>query len=74
MSLKCSSLYLALFKITSPQLLAGGNGITSATIVGDVYIHPSAKVHPTAKVIIILSSSSILSLAVSIAQGYLLFV
>lgn len=50
MSLKCSSLYLALFKITSPQLLACGNGITSATIAGDVYIHPSAKVHPTAKI------------------------
>ncbi|KAH9790477.1 NTP transferase domain-containing protein [Citrus sinensis] len=50
MSLKCSSLYLALFKITSPQLLASGNGITSATIAGDVYIHPSAKVHPTAKI------------------------
>ncbi|ESR59665.1 hypothetical protein CICLE_v10015419mg [Citrus x clementina] len=50
MSLKCSSLYLALFKITSPQLLASGNGITSATIAGDVYIHPSAKIHPTAKI------------------------
>ncbi|KAK9221329.1 hypothetical protein WN944_009755 [Citrus x changshan-huyou] len=64
MSLKCSSLYLALFKITSPQLLASGNGITSATIAGDVYIHPSAKVHPTAKVINISSSSSILSSAI----------
>lgn len=50
MSLKCSSLYLAQFKTTSPQLLASGNGITSATIAGDVYIHPSAKVHPTAKI------------------------
>lgn len=50
MSLKCSSLYLALFKITSPQLLASGNGISSATIAGDVYIHPSAKIHPTAKI------------------------
>ncbi|GAY46671.1 hypothetical protein CUMW_098860 [Citrus unshiu] len=64
MSLKCSSLYLALFKITSPQLLASGNGITSATIAGDVYIHPSAKIHPTAKVINISSSSSILSSAI----------
>ncbi|KAH9790480.1 NTP transferase domain-containing protein [Citrus sinensis] len=73
MSLKCSSLYLALFKITSPQLLASGNGITSATIAGDVYIHPSAKVHPTAKVINISSSSSILSSAVSIALSYCLY-
>lgn len=73
MSLKCSSLYLALFKITSPQLLASGNGISSATIAGDVYIHPSAKIHPTAKVINISSSSSILSSAVSIALSYCLY-
>ncbi|KAJ4729143.1 putative Mannose-1-phosphate guanyltransferase [Melia azedarach] len=49
-SLKCSALYLAQFKITSPHLLASGNGNKSATIIGDVYIHPSAKVHPTAKI------------------------
>ncbi|CAN1133078.1 Mannose-1-phosphate guanyltransferase alpha [Linum perenne] len=49
MSLKCSSLYLAQFRFTSPHLLASGDGSKSATIVGDVYIHPSAKVHPTAK-------------------------
>ncbi|XP_043704372.1 mannose-1-phosphate guanyltransferase alpha [Telopea speciosissima] len=50
MSLKCSALYLALFRFTSPHLLASGNGTKSATIMGDVYIHPSAKVHPTAKI------------------------
>ncbi|KAF9667813.1 hypothetical protein SADUNF_Sadunf15G0062400 [Salix dunnii] len=50
MSLKCSGLYLAQFRSTSPNLLAGGDGLKSATIVGDVYIHPSAKVHPTAKI------------------------
>ncbi|KAM7471350.1 hypothetical protein LguiA_009533 [Lonicera macranthoides] len=50
MSLKCSGLYLYQFRFTSPQLLASGDGIKSATIIGDVYIHPSAKVHPTAKV------------------------
>ncbi|XP_022150070.1 mannose-1-phosphate guanyltransferase alpha-like [Momordica charantia] len=50
MSLKCSALYLAQFQLTSPHLLASGNGTKSATIIGDVYIHPSAKVHPTAKI------------------------
>ncbi|KAG9152818.1 hypothetical protein Leryth_017642 [Lithospermum erythrorhizon] len=50
MSLKCSALYLSLFRFTSPQTLANGDGTKSATIVGDVYIHPSAKVHPTAKI------------------------
>lgn len=50
MSLKCSGLYLSQFRLTSPHLLAGGDGIRSASIVGDVYLHPSAKVHPTAKV------------------------
>ncbi|KAJ9683560.1 hypothetical protein PVL29_019225 [Vitis rotundifolia] len=50
MSLKCSSLYLAQFRYTSPHLLASGDGTKCATIVGDVYIHPSAKVHPTAKI------------------------
>lgn len=50
MSLKCSSLYLAQFRYTSPHLLASGDGTKSATIVGDVYIHQSAKVHPTAKI------------------------
>lgn len=51
MSLKCSSLYLSQFRFTSSHLLASGDGIKNATIVGDVYIHPSAKVHPTAKVV-----------------------
>lgn len=50
MSLKCSGLYLAEFRFTSPHLLAGGDGTKSASIVGDVYLHPSAKVHPTAKI------------------------
>ncbi|XP_043723607.1 mannose-1-phosphate guanyltransferase alpha-like [Telopea speciosissima] len=50
MSLKCSALYLAQFRFTSPHLLSIGNGTKSATIMGDVYIHPSAKVHPTAKI------------------------
>ncbi|RZC93167.1 hypothetical protein C5167_029144 [Papaver somniferum] len=50
MSLKCSSLYLSHLRFTSPQLLANGNGTSSATIVGDVYVHPSAKIHSTAKI------------------------
>lgn len=50
MSLKCSALYLAQFKMTSPHLLASGDGIKNASIIGDVFIHPSAKVHPTAKI------------------------
>ncbi|EYU44684.1 hypothetical protein ABFS82_08G016800 [Erythranthe guttata] len=48
-SIKCSALYLAQFRITSPHLLASGDDST-ATVVGDVYIHPSAKVHPTSKI------------------------
>ncbi|KAL5544339.1 hypothetical protein UlMin_008123 [Ulmus minor] len=50
MSLKCSALYLAQFRFTSPHLLASGDGVKSANIVGDVYVHPSAKIHPTAKI------------------------
>ncbi|KAJ8531078.1 hypothetical protein K7X08_025809 [Anisodus acutangulus] len=50
MSLKCSALYLAQFRYTTPHLLASGDGTSNATIVGDVYIHPSAKVHSTAKI------------------------
>ncbi|XP_008812895.2 mannose-1-phosphate guanyltransferase alpha-like isoform X2 [Phoenix dactylifera] len=50
MSLKCSALYLSQFRHTSPHLLAGGGDTRCATIVGDVYIHPSAKVHLTAKI------------------------
>ncbi|KAH7673485.1 mannose-1-phosphate guanylyltransferase protein [Dioscorea alata] len=50
MSLKCSALYLHQFRYTSPQLLANAKDAKGATIIGDVYIHPSAKVHPTAKV------------------------
>uniref|UniRef100_A0A1D1ZAG0 Mannose-1-phosphate guanyltransferase alpha n=1 Tax=Anthurium amnicola TaxID=1678845 RepID=A0A1D1ZAG0_9ARAE len=50
MSLKCSALYLSQYRYTSPHLLAGGDGSNNPTIVGDVYIHPSAKVHSTAKI------------------------
>ncbi|GAB4831789.1 hypothetical protein Ancab_005801 [Ancistrocladus abbreviatus] len=50
MSLKCSSLYLAQFRLTSSYLLASGNVSKNVNIIGDVYIHPSAKVHPTAKI------------------------
>ncbi|XP_008658014.1 uncharacterized protein [Zea mays] len=50
MSLRCSGLYLSQFRHTSPHLLASGDGKRTATIVGDVYIHPSAKVHPTSKI------------------------
>ncbi|KAL1551244.1 mannose-1-phosphate guanylyltransferase [Salvia divinorum] len=50
MSLKCSGLYLAQFRRTSPHLLASGDGTKNAAISGNVYIHPSAKVHPTAKI------------------------
>ncbi|KAA8548043.1 hypothetical protein F0562_004696 [Nyssa sinensis] len=49
-SLKCSALYLVQFRLTSPHLLASGDGTKSATVIGDVYVHPSAKVHPTAKI------------------------
>ncbi|TVU47983.1 hypothetical protein EJB05_07601 [Eragrostis curvula] len=50
MSLRCSGLYLSQFHRTSPHILASGDGKRSATIVGDVYIHPSAKVHRTSKI------------------------
>ncbi|CAL0321771.1 unnamed protein product [Lupinus luteus] len=50
MSLKCSELYLAQFRYTSSHLLASGDGKRNPTVVGDVYIHPSAKVHPSAKI------------------------
>ncbi|KAJ6820454.1 mannose-1-phosphate guanyltransferase alpha-like [Iris pallida] len=49
-SLKCSALYLSQFCHTSPQLLAAGSATKSAMIIGDVYIHPSAKVHASAKI------------------------
>lgn len=50
MSLKCSALYLYQFRHNSPHLLASGDGTKSATIVGDVYVHPSAKIHSSAKI------------------------
>ncbi|CAN0857553.1 Mannose-1-phosphate guanyltransferase alpha [Linum grandiflorum] len=49
-SLKCSALYLAQFRARDPSLLAGGDGTKSAKMIGDVYVHPSAKLHPTAKI------------------------
>ncbi|CAI0455728.1 unnamed protein product [Linum tenue] len=49
-SLKCSALYLSRFRATAPGLLASGDGTKKAKTVGEVYVHPSAKVHPTAKV------------------------
>lgn len=50
MSLRCSALYLAQYRFTSDHLLASGDGTKTAMIIGDVYVHPSAKVHPTAKI------------------------
>ncbi|KAI8528985.1 hypothetical protein RHMOL_Rhmol12G0190900 [Rhododendron molle] len=50
MALKCSALYLAQYRCTSSHLLASGDGTNSASIIGDVYIHPSAKAHSTAKI------------------------
>eukprot|EP01018_Ginkgo_biloba_P035576 Gb_12674 [translate_table: standard] len=50
MSLRCSALYLSQYRCASPDILAKGDGVANATIVGDVYIHPSAKVHSTAKI------------------------
>jgi hypothetical protein len=50
MSLRCSLLYLHQYRQTSLELLAVGDGTKSPTIVGDVFIHRSAKVHPSAKV------------------------
>lgn len=49
MALRCSSLYLAQYRVTMPELLATGDGKRSPTIIGDVFIHRSAKVHPTVK-------------------------
>ncbi|BFI16759.1 mannose-1-phosphate guanylyltransferase [Marchantia polymorpha subsp. ruderalis] len=45
MSLRCSSLYLEEYRRTSPDLLAKGENI-----IGDVFIHPSAKIHASAKI------------------------
>ncbi|KAL2623692.1 hypothetical protein R1flu_003897 [Riccia fluitans] len=45
MSLRCSSLYLEEYRRTSPDLLAKGDNI-----IGDVFIHPSARIHPSAKI------------------------
>eukprot|EP00249_Psilotum_nudum_P002531 c15619_g1_i1 orf=481-1731(-) len=50
MSLRCSSLYLAQYRLTAPELLAKQDGARTPTIVGDVYIHPSAKIHPSSKI------------------------
>jgi hypothetical protein len=51
MVVKCSQHLLDLMKSTQPQVLAkSGDGKTAPQIIGNVMIHPSAKVHPTAKV------------------------
>lgn len=50
MSLKCSSLYLKQYRLNTPELLSNGEASVTANIIGDVYAHPSSKVHPTAKV------------------------
>ncbi|KAI5329895.1 hypothetical protein L3X38_029292 [Prunus dulcis] len=50
MSLKCSGLYLSQFRFTTPHLLVSGDGTKSASIIGDVYVHASAKIHPSAKI------------------------
>lgn len=45
--------YLELFRKTRPEMLAdntNNNYITGPTIIGDVYIHPSASVDPSATV------------------------
>ncbi|URE16288.1 mannose-1-phosphate guanyltransferase [Musa troglodytarum] len=49
-SLRCSALYLAQYRHISPHLLATGNGSKSPTIIGDVYIHPSAKIGPNVSI------------------------
>lgn len=50
MALRSSSLYLEQYRQVQPELLAKpGDGKKTPSIVGDVYIHPSAKVHPSAK-------------------------
>ncbi|GJP80677.1 hypothetical protein CLOP_g10880 [Closterium sp. NIES-67] len=49
LALRCSQLYLTYYRQTSPQLLAPSTPGGPA-IIGDCFIHPSAKVHPTAKV------------------------
>eukprot|EP01018_Ginkgo_biloba_P013002 Gb_10059 [translate_table: standard] len=51
MSLRCSSLYLKQYHRNTPELLSNGETtIVSANIIGDVYIHPSSKIHLTAKI------------------------
>ena len=42
--------YMNIYKRTHPNRLASNHGEGSAAIVGEVIIHPSANVHPTAKV------------------------
>ena len=53
LSLKASENYLSLYHTTNPTLLAQSGGVTGS-VKGDVFVHPSAKVSPTAKVCIIL--------------------
>ena len=49
LSLKASENYLSLYHTTNPALLAQNGGVTGL-VKGDVFVHPSAKVAPTAKV------------------------
>lgn len=49
LSLKASENYLSLYHSTNPALLAQNGGLTGL-VKGDVFVHPSAKVAPTAKV------------------------
>ena len=48
MTLKASELYLGSFRSASPSLLAAAKP-GGPLIVGNCYVHPSAKVHATAK-------------------------
>eukprot|EP00270_Netrium_digitus_P019450 TRINITY_DN766_c0_g1_i2.p1 TRINITY_DN766_c0_g1~~TRINITY_DN766_c0_g1_i2.p1 ORF type:complete len:412 (-),score=117.95 TRINITY_DN766_c0_g1_i2:223-1458(-) len=48
-SIKCAALYLEYYKLAQPTLLySGGEGKPS--VVGNVFVHPSAKIHSSAKI------------------------
>lgn len=50
LALRCSQLYLTSYRQTAPHLLSKATAAADGpAIVGDVYVHPSAKVHSTAK-------------------------
>ena len=48
-TLRASELFMGHFRETQPAVLAAARP-EGPTIVGNCYIHPSAKIHPTAKV------------------------